>query len=73
VRDDAARPKAARAAEKALSELAAWSGAEPQADGSYSFAEIQRGKAEAAKARAAVDEKAYELGGVAFDSDAPAE
>ena len=72
VRDDAARPKDGRAAAKALAELAAWSGAEPLADGSYSFDEIARGKAEAAKARASVDESAYELGGVAFDSGAPA-
>jgi hypothetical protein len=72
VHDDAARPKDGRAAQKALSELAAWSGAEPQADGSYSFDELQRGKVEAAKARAAVDESSYELGSVAFDSDAPA-
>jgi hypothetical protein len=72
VRDDAARPRDGRAAEKALHELAAWSGAEPRADGSYSFVELERGKAEAAKARAAVDASAYELGGVAFDSDAPA-
>ena len=42
------------------------------ADGSFDFTEIGRGKVEAAKARAAVDTKAYELGGVAFDSDAPA-
>jgi hypothetical protein len=68
VRDDAARPRDGRAAEKALHELAAWSGAEPRADGSYSFLELERGKAEAAKARAAVDASAYELGGVAFDS-----
>lgn len=68
VYDDAARPKDGRAAEKALRELAAWSGAEPKSDGSYSFDEIARGKAEAAKARAAVDASAYELGGVAFDS-----
>ena len=72
VRDDAARPKDGRAAAKVLTELAAWSGAEPQADGSFSFAEIERGKVEAAKARAAVDESADDLGGVAFDSDAPA-
>lgn len=72
VYDDAARPKDGRAAEKALVELAAWSGAEPRSDGSFAFAEIERGKAEAAKARAAVDIGAYELGGVAFDSAAPA-
>jgi hypothetical protein len=67
--DEAARPKDGRAAEKALVELAAWSGAEPAADGSFAFAEIERGVAEAAKARAAVDMSAYELGGVAFDSN----
>jgi hypothetical protein len=72
VHDDAARPKDSRAAAKALTELAAWSGGEPQADGSFDFKEIARGKAEVAKARAAVNESAFELGGVAFDSDAPA-
>jgi hypothetical protein len=72
VRDDAARPKDSRAAEKTLKQLAAWSGGEPAADGSYSYPEIERGKAEAAKARASVDLSAYDLGGVAFDSDAPA-
>jgi hypothetical protein len=70
--DDAARPKNGRAAERALTELAAWSGAEPGADGSFHFGEIERGKAEAAKARAAVDLSKFDLGGVAFDSDAPA-
>jgi hypothetical protein len=72
VYDDAARPKDSRAAEKALKELAAWSGADPQADGSYDFKELARGRAEAAKVRAAVDESAYALGDVAFDSEAPA-
>jgi hypothetical protein len=70
--DEAARPKDGRAAERALTELAAWSGADPGADGSFHFAEIERGKAEAAKVRAAVDLSKYELGGVAFDSDARA-
>jgi hypothetical protein len=69
VYDDAARPKDSQAAAKALSELAAWSGAEPQADGSYDFAELRRGRAEAAKARAAVDEGSFALGDVAFDSE----
>jgi hypothetical protein len=72
VREDAARPRDSRAAAKILKELAAATGADPLADGSYSFAEIQRGKDEATKARAAVDSSAYELGGVAFDSSAPA-
>jgi hypothetical protein len=72
VYDEAARPRDGRAAAKALTELAAWSGAEAQADGSFDFAEIARGRAEAARARAAVDESAYALGGVAFDLDAPA-
>jgi hypothetical protein len=71
--DDAARPRDGRAAERALTELAAWSSAEPGADGSFNFAEIERGKAEAAKARAAVDLSKYELGGVAFDSGSRAE
>jgi hypothetical protein len=68
VYDDAARPKDGKAAEKALTELAAWSGADPGADGSFHFAEIERAKAEAAKVRASVDLSKYELGGVAFDS-----
>jgi hypothetical protein len=70
--DDAARPKDGRAAERALRELAAWSGADPGTDGSFRFAEIERGVAEAAKVRASVDLAKYELGGVAFDSDARA-
>ena len=68
--DSAARPKDGRAAERALVELAAWSGADPGADGSFHFAEIERGKAEAAKVRASVDLAKYELGDVAFDSEA---
>ena len=72
IRDDAARPKDSRAAEKTLKQLAAWAGGEPGADGSYAFPEIERGKAEAAKARASVDLSAYDLGGVAFDSEATA-
>jgi hypothetical protein len=66
--DDAARPRDGRAAERVLTELAAWSGADPGTDGSFHFAEIQRGKEEAAKVRASVDLSKYELGGVAFDS-----
>jgi hypothetical protein len=72
VYDDAARPKDGRAAERVLTELAAWSGAEPGTDGSFHFDEIARGKAEVAKAREAVDLASYDLGGVSFDSDAPA-
>jgi hypothetical protein len=72
VYDDAARPKDSRAAEKALTELAAWSRAEPGSDGSFHFGEIERSKAEAAKVRASVDLSRYDLGGVNFDSDAPA-
>ena len=72
LREDAARPKDRKAPAKILLELAAATGAEPLADGSYSFAEIQRIKAEAAKARAAVDLSHFELGGVAFDSSAGA-
>jgi hypothetical protein len=72
VYDEAARPKDGRAAEKALTELAAWSGAEPGSDGAFHFAEIERGVAELAAARAAVKMSDYDLGGVSFDSDAPA-
>jgi hypothetical protein len=72
VLDEAARPKDGRAAEKTLTELAAWSGAEPRADGSFRFDEIERGKGELAKVRAAVNISDYDLGGVNFDSGAPA-
>jgi hypothetical protein len=72
VLDEAARPKDSRAAEKVLTEMAAWSGAEPGADGAFHFDEIARGKEELAKARAAVNLSDYELGGVSFDSNAPA-
>jgi hypothetical protein len=70
--DEAARPKDSRAAEKALTELAAWSGGEPGADGAFHFAELERSRAEIAKVRAAVDLSKYELGGVNFDSGASA-
>jgi len=70
VADDAARPRDSRAAERVVTELAAWAGADPSADGSYAFTEIARGKAEAAKVRAAVDSSAYDLGRAVFDSHA---
>jgi hypothetical protein len=66
--EDAARPKDPRSAEKALLELAAWSRAEPGADGSYSFAELARIGSEVAKARSAVKLSDFELGGAVFDS-----
>ncbi len=69
VADDAARPRDSRAAERALRELAAWSGGEPRADGSYSFAEIARIKAEAEKVRSRINPADYDLGTVSFDSD----
>ena len=72
VYDESARPKDGRAAEKTLTELAAWSGAEPGSDGAFHFGEIARGKEELAKARAAVNLSDYDLGGVNFDSDANA-
>lgn len=72
VADDAARPRDARAAQKALTDLAAWSQAEPRADGSFSFDEIARVQSEAAKARASIDLSKYELGGEVFDSDSRA-
>ena len=65
---DAARPRDPRASERVIGELAAWAGAEPGADGSYAFPEVARTKAEAAKARAAVDTSAFELGAAVFDS-----
>jgi hypothetical protein len=72
VAEDAARPRDAKAAAKALDELAAWTGADPAADGSYRFEEIERSKAEAAKVRAAIDLSKFDLGGVSFDSEASA-
>lgn len=68
VSDDAARPRDGHAAERVIVELAAWSGADPGADGSYAFPEIARGKAEVAKTRASVDSSAYDLGQTVFDS-----
>ena len=65
---DAARPRDPRASERVIGELAAWAGAEPGADGSYAFPEVARTKAEVAKARAAVDTSAFELGAAVFDS-----
>lgn len=72
VADDAARPRDGRAAERALTDLAAWSQAEPRSDGSFSFGEIGRVKAEAAKVRQSIDLSKYELGGEVFDSDSRA-
>ncbi len=69
VADDAARPRDPRAAARALTELAAWSGGEPRSDGSFSFEEIARSKAEAEKVRSRINPADYELGGVDFDSD----
>jgi len=69
VADDAARPRDGRAAARTLKELAAWSGGEPLADGSFSFAEIARVKSEAEKIRSRIDPADYELGEISFDSD----
>jgi hypothetical protein len=73
VADDAARPRDGRAAARALTDLAAWSQAEPRSDGSFSFGELARVKAEAAKLRSSIDLSKYELGGEAFDSDSRAD
>jgi hypothetical protein len=69
--DDAAKPKDAEAPERLVKEIAAWSGAEPKADGSYAFDEIERSKVEAAKIRSGINLKDFELGGEVFDSGSP--
>ncbi|MDP3179962.1 MAG: hypothetical protein Q8M76_18770 [Spirochaetaceae bacterium] len=66
--DEASRPRDERAPERIFVELAAWTGAEPRADGSYDFAELARVQAEARKARAAIDPSSFELGDTIFDS-----
>jgi len=65
-----ASPKDSRAAERLLVELAAASGGEPAADGSYSFPEVARGEEEAARVRAAVKDEDFSLGATVFDSHA---
>jgi len=67
---DEAKPRDAKAAEKILVTLAAHSGGVPTEGGAYSYPEIARTQAEAAKARAAVRESDYELGASVFDSHA---
>ncbi len=67
----AARPADAGAPERVMKEIAAWAGAEPKADGSFSFAEIQRSKDEAAKVRSGINLRDFELGGEVFDSGSP--
>lgn len=66
--EGAATPKESGAAERVVAELAAWSGAEPRADGSYDFAEIARTQKEAAAVRASIDPASFEIGGAVFDS-----
>jgi hypothetical protein len=68
VAEDAVRPRDPKAADRLLNELAVYAGAEPGADGSYSFPEIARSRSEAAKVRAGVDAAKYELGDAIFDS-----
>ena len=65
---DAARPRNAGAAERIVTELAAWAGADPKADGSFEFAELARTQKEAAALRAAIDTSKFELGDTVFDS-----
>jgi hypothetical protein len=66
--EDAARPKNGRAAERIVTELAAWAGADPKADGSFEFAELARTQTEAAAVRASIDPSKFELGDTVFDS-----
>ena len=66
--ESAAKPKDAGAAERIVTELAAWSGADPKADGSYEFTELARTQKEAAAVRASIDPASFELGGAVFDS-----
>jgi hypothetical protein len=68
---DAAKPTDSKAAVRAVEELAAWSGGNPDYTGSaFSFPELQRRKDDVRKAREGVNLADYELGGAVFDSDA---
>ena len=64
----AASPKDPGAAEQVLKELAAATHGEPAADGSYSYPEIASSEIEAGKARVAVKDSDFDLGGAVFDS-----
>ncbi|MGO8693869.1 MAG: hypothetical protein ACLQMF_09390 [Rectinemataceae bacterium] len=66
--EDAARPKNPRAAERIVTELAAWAGADPKADGSYEFGELARTQSEAAALRSTIDTSKFDIGGTVFDS-----
>lgn len=65
-----ARPSDSSEAGKAVEELAAYEGGEPQADGSWKLVELERKLADARAARADVRPDAADLGGVVFDSHA---
>ena len=71
-RDEASRPSDGKAAGRMVEELAAWAGGDPGADGTWSFPELLRRKAEIQAARLAVKPEDYALGDAVFDSDGPA-
>ncbi len=69
-----ARPENAAQAERALEELAAYEGGEPVAGSSaWALKELARKARDIDSVRAALRPDSYGLGGVAFDSDAPAD
>ena len=51
-----------------MTELAAWAGADPKADGSYEFGELARTQSEAAALRSTIDTSKFDIGGTVFDS-----
>ena len=71
VPDEAANPADRKAAQKAVEELAAWAGGEPDAGGAWSFPELARRRADVEAARRAVKPEDYALGGAVFDSESP--
>lgn len=64
----AANPKDSRTAQRLVLELAAATGGNPGADGSFSFEELARTESEASLARAAVKDSDFDLGAQVFDS-----
>ncbi|HTX72770.1 MAG TPA: hypothetical protein VMC79_08075, partial [Rectinemataceae bacterium] len=66
--ESAARPKDQKASERIVTELAAWSGADPKADGTFEFGELGRVQKEAAAVRSTIDPSRYDLGDTVFDS-----
>jgi hypothetical protein len=63
------KPADSASAVRAVEELAAWAGGDPDADGVFSFPELIRRKEDVSKARASVNLADYSLGATVFDSD----